>query len=232
MSHRAYNRFANILMLVAIGSALLFDSGKLPHVVVGTVGILTGLVAVALYFWHQYHSNEKKKESRAREEVSATDVMVIEQNPSKEVAPELRLSFEDIVSARQIRWPVRVRDPWQIALQTKFHTDDVLEAYRRIAAEKWLAHYAENYARHLRWSVAKGGSRALMQPEVELSPNEVATCAIEIMRNIAISDDLNGNWEYSFGPKGLRVSLKKVHPVRPVVSQEDFDFGNVSSLVQ
>jgi hypothetical protein len=68
---------------------------------------------------------------------------------------------------------------------------------------------------------------ALMQPEVELSPNEVAACAFEIMRNFAISENLN-QWEYVFGPKGLHV--KRAHPMRSVVPQDEFAFEPIKSL--
>jgi hypothetical protein len=67
-----------------------------------------------------------------------------------------------------------------------------------------------------------------MEPEVELSPNEVAACAVEIIRNLALSDDLN-KWEYDFGSKGLRISLKRGHPVRTAVAKEDVDFGELMS---
>src|SRR5437899_3159711 len=61
MSERVYNRLANTLMLIGIASALLFDSGRLPRLVVGTIGIVAGLAAMALYFWNQHKSEAKEK---------------------------------------------------------------------------------------------------------------------------------------------------------------------------
>jgi hypothetical protein len=64
-----------------------------------------------------------------------------------------------------------------------------------------------------------------MEAEVELSPNEVAACAVEIVRNLSLADD-RSKWEYDFGPKGLCISLKRGHPGRRMVFQEDLDFGD------
>ncbi len=225
MSERTYNRLANILMLIAVGSAVLFDSGKFPHVVVGMVGVLAGVAALALYFWNQHEVSEKEEESdSSQQEATVAVVKAAEAKPPGSTRNRgVRFFVDDFLIAEK---PIAVRtnDVWRIAAL------DTLN--RRVMAQAWLAHYSDNYARTLRWSAAKGEARVLMQPEVELSPCEVAACAIEIMRNLAVSDDFNSEWEYSFGPKGLRVSLKKAHSVRPIVPQEDFDFGDISSLVQ
>lgn len=229
MSERTYNRLANILMFIAIGSAVLFDSGRLPHRVIGTIGILAGVAALALYFWNQYQVSEKKKGLHSsQQEGGVVEVAVAEGKPAKG-APGVSHFFFDDPSFRD-KEVTRPGDFWRIAI-----FDKALEEHHRSVAQAWLDLYSKNYARNLRWSFAKGDTRTLMQPEVELSPKEVAACAIEIMRNLAISDQLKGEWEYSFGPKGLHVSLKRVHSSRPVISEEDFenaDFGNVPSMVQ
>ncbi len=233
MNERTYNRLANILMLTGIGSAVLFDSGKFPSVVVGTIGILAGVAALVLYFWNQHKASEKKEVSHSsQQETAMVEVRALERKPQRGSPRAVHLFVDDLWMADGViadkAMTLRAGDVWRIAVR-----DKALETYRRhIEAKAWLAHYSDNYARNLRWSAAKGDARALMQPEVELSPKEVAACVIEIMRNLAITDDLNREWEYSFGPKGLRVSLKKAHSVRPIVSQEDFDFGNISSMVQ
>jgi hypothetical protein len=65
-----------------------------------------------------------------------------------------------------------------------------------------------------------------------LSPNEVAACAIEILRNLALGDELN-KWEYDFGPRGLRVSVRKApRMMRPVSAQEYFDFKENMGFAQ
>src|SRR5690242_3314465 len=64
MNERVYNRIANILILIGIASALLFDSGKLPPTVVGTIGMIAGVAAIVLYFWNQ-HKIEANKKSAA-----------------------------------------------------------------------------------------------------------------------------------------------------------------------
>lgn len=223
MIERMYNRLANIAMLIAILSAVLFDSGKFPHVVVGTIGILAGVAALVLYFWNQREVSEKKEVSHPSQQEGA----VAELTAVAGKAVQGTTQGGHLLLMANEAMAVGVGDLWQVAIG-----NNTLEAYRRRAAEAWLAHYSDNYARNLRWSADKGDSRVLMQPEIELSPKQVAACAIEIMRNLAISDELNGEWEYSFGAEGLRVSLKKAHSARPRVPQEDFDFGNISSLVQ
>jgi len=229
MSERTYNRLANILMLVGIGSAMLFDSSKFPHVVVGTIGILAGVAALTLYFWNQHKVREKKEESDpAQEQGTVAEVKAFKGRPVGAITRGVHFFVDDLLIADKFR----AGDVWRIDVRK----NALLEAQRRRVvagvAEAWLAHYSDHYARNLRWSAGKRDTGALMMPEVELSAKEVAACAIEIMRNLAISDDFNSEWEYSFGPKGLRVSLKKAHSVRPIVAQEDFDFGRISSMVR
>jgi hypothetical protein len=221
MSERLYNKAANALMLIGIASALLFDSGKLPHAVVGTIGIVAGVLAMILYFWNQ-HCSPAKEEPVQTEAQHGSEIKA-------EVLPvqrELHISEKALVELSALQssrvWKKNAVVGWPFALDVKFPVD-AIEAYRRAAAQSWLTHYAANHARSLRWHIPKDATLALMQPEVELSPNEVAACAIEIMRNLAIADEFN-QWEYALGPKGLRVSMKNAHAFRPVVSQEDFDF--------
>src|ERR1022692_3757387 len=72
MSERRYDRLANVFMLVAIGSALLFDSKSPWHWVVGVLGIAAGVAAVALYFANQSHGPAipDSKESGEKEHTS------------------------------------------------------------------------------------------------------------------------------------------------------------------
>jgi len=205
MSDRAYDRIANILMLVGIGSALLFDSGRVPHAVAGTVGILAGVGALVLYFCN-------KSEAKEKQEVPVNE--------------EAKAISNDVVKVKKGQL---VRDAGAF-----WHFDadyQAIEAYRRETARLWLSHYAVHHARKLRWQVIEANinaRRALMEAEVELSPNEVAACAVEIIRNLSLADDLS-KWEYDFGPKGLCISLKRGHPGRMAFSQEDLDFGEISA---
>src|SRR5713101_818911 len=73
MSERLYNRLTNALMLIGVASALLFDSGRFPHLVVGTIGIIAGVAATVLYFWNQHYSGAKI-ESSAKEVLRASVV--------------------------------------------------------------------------------------------------------------------------------------------------------------
>jgi hypothetical protein len=203
MSDRAYNRIANILMLIGIGSALLFDSGKVSHAVAGTVGILAGLAALALYFCNKSEAQEQQEEP---------------------VKVEATIIPEDAAVAKRAQ-SEKNAGGW-IAFEADYRA---IEAYRQETARLWLSYYATHHARKLRWQVIHGGLKgrwALMEAEVELSPNEVAACAVEIIRNLSVADDLS-KWEYDFGPKGLRISLKRGHPVRTAVPQEELDFGEL-----
>lgn len=50
MNDRTYDLLANVLMLVALTSAIMFDAGFLPHIVVGTIGGIAALGSACLYF--------------------------------------------------------------------------------------------------------------------------------------------------------------------------------------
>jgi hypothetical protein len=62
MNDRVYDRLANVLMLVAVASALMFDAGVLPHVVVGAIGGIAAVASATLYF-----INQKGRDSSAIE---------------------------------------------------------------------------------------------------------------------------------------------------------------------
>jgi hypothetical protein len=68
------------------------------------------------------------------------------------------------------------------------------------------------------------------QQEVSLSPNDVAACAIEIIRNLSSGADCD-RWEFSFGPDGLRVSAKNSPDHPQELPQQDFDFGQMSKMI-
>jgi len=215
MSDRAYNRVANVLMVIGVTSALAFDSGKVPHIVAGGIGIIAGVGALILYFCSGAEAPKKEEVKTAQtERLKARDVVVSSADPKKVFFDSGALY--DAYFSRNV--PV-------------LHAHHAIEAYRRERAQLWLSHYALNHARKLHWLVidARGACKPLMEPEVELSPNEVAACAIEIIIGLAKSDKGN-RWEYSMGPKGLRLAARRSSPMRPVmrVTQNDFDFGDIT----
>jgi hypothetical protein len=232
MSDRVYNRIANILMLVGIGSAVLFDSGKVPHSVAGGIGILAGVGAIALYFFNKGEAAEQEKKdvgSVGEREVRPRES---EAEVQERVISILRQTDWERVLARRYGHSLKKSDAmaaWYCEALGSSAYD--VEDYRRQIARVWSSHYAMHHARTLRWHVAKDASLALMQPEVESSPNEVAACALAIVWNLSIADKFN-EWEYTLGPKGLKVSIKSFRPDVPSrSSQEDFDFERFSTLI-
>jgi hypothetical protein len=231
MTDRAYNRVANALMVIGVASALAFDSGRVPHIVAGGIGIIAGVGALILYFCGGAEAPKKEEvKTEQMESLKARDVVVSSADPKKVFFDSGAL--HDAYFSRNV--PVlhahhHGKHTWAQAL---WKTDvDAIEAYRRETAQLWLFHYALNHARKLHWLVidASGACKPLMEPEVELSPNEVAACAIEIILGFAKSDKGN-RWEYSMGPKGLRIAARRSSPMRPVmrVTQNDFDFGDIT----
>jgi hypothetical protein len=222
MNERVYNRVANALLLIGIASALLFDSGKVPHWVAGTVGIAAGVAAMVLYFWNQHEIAKKKAAAEIKTSVqdpvtSGVDCIVAALHTKTVASRNSRLTLDvDERTYAELNRAVRVwgmRDPNLRAI----------EMYRKETTRLWLSHYATYHTRALQWHVVKDASMDLMKPEVELSPNEVAACAMEIMQNLAIADKGN-QWEYFFGSKGLRV--KRANAMRAEVPQEEFDFNH------
>jgi hypothetical protein len=239
MSERAYSRLANALMLIGIGSALLFDSGKLPRAVVGTIGIVAGVAAIALYFWNQLAIKEKQKSAAALEaEKLARSVGVLPAMKTRTLLREAIRPLEEQVYLVPDNHDIELEDhdlPSAARAYRKYllgHDADfmALQAYRKETAKRFLANYAANHARTLQWHMVKNVQLALMKPEVELSPVEVAECATAIMRNLALIEGVEA-WDYTLGPKGLHVSLKRAKSTRPVVSQEDFDFGYIDEAI-
>jgi hypothetical protein len=232
MSDRTYNGVANALMLIGIASALAFDSGKVPHIVAGSVGIVAGVGALLLYFCGSAEAPKKEEVKAAQlETVKAKDVIVSAANASRVFWDTSALY--DFSSARNVLVHAHrgKHGPGHALWKTEANA---IEAYRRETAQVWLSHYAINHARKLQWQVINAGGAGkpwtLMVPEVELSPNEIAACAVEIILGLAKNDKGN-HWEYSMGPKGLRVSARRSSPMQSVfeVAQNDFDFGDFTT---
>jgi len=237
MTDRAYNRTANVLILVGVASALAFDSGRVPHVVAGCVGGIAGLGAMILYFCGSKETAPKKEAAKEAVEAAATTAHVTAATGAiaelqKRASVDALIAYNHLLGTTTPAFFVydafsarrhRVASVWEAQV-------DAIEAYRREAARMWLSNYALHHARKLHWDVIESGpNKALMEPEVELSPNEVAACAVDIVRALAIGADAN-RWEYAFGPKGLRVAFRGNAPMQVVTeAQEDLDFGDVTT---
>ena len=216
-------------MLIGIVSALLFDSGKVPHAVAGTIGIAAGVAAIAMYFWNQSRS-KADEESATKVEAELDRKAEVAREVKSMPTYDLAWVIANRLSSGQIK-PFYTSKHFESFLEAAVLNADArtAEAYRRKRACLYLTDYAQHHARTLRWQMPKDSSLALMQPEVELSPNELAACALEIMHNLALSEDVKV-WDYTLGPKGLRVSVRKSQTSRSVVPQEYFDFDPMSSM--
>jgi len=175
MNERKYDRLANILVFIAIGSALLFDAGKFSHIAVGVVGGMAGAGAVALYFLNQRRGLAAKHEESATKELSAkTEAKVLSEHFAAEIQKHRR--------KRELVWESVLGD--QIERYA-------IQAYQRETAG--LYHYRNAAVHGLRRSGARHlylveAAHALQQEEVVLSPNDVAACAIEIMATVYLTD--------------------------------------------
>lgn len=215
MNERVYDRLANILMAVAVCSALLFDAGKFSHVVVGAVGGVAAAASVALYFMNQRRPSPKE-EQRPHEQPS--------EHMTKFIVDNTTVATEDRTINPGDLWAVVIGEQIQkYALHTYPH--EVTHSYALYRAHRSPKHMA------FCWHVGESGAQGFLQPEVPFSPNDVAACAIEIIRSLSVGDG-HDRWEFSFGPTGLRVSAKKGHEQPIAIPQEDLDFGQISTMIQ
>lgn len=209
MNDRTYDRIANVLMLVAVASALMFDVGVLPRIVVGAFGGIAALASALLYFRNQSASHTAVSGQPVSAEIKAKEKRA---TPMMTEGP----SFSAPHAARE------VTDRWLVMLAQR---------------EKQYIHVA--YAlHHHRYANLKLADRAfyggalvhhdIEETNVVLSPDDVAACAIEIIQQLSKKDG-DDRWEFHFGANGLRVSAKKRHTEpESIRSQEDFDFfGNL-----
>lgn len=205
MSERLYDRLANVFMLIAVGSALLFDSAGAWHVADGAVGIAAGVSAAVLYFRNQSRGAAKLRTTQVTDETP-------------------------FIASRYIA----LRENWAAAVGAEWEKY-AIDAYRRealkgghlYARHRPIVQRARN--RHAAcWYVYEDRVEAAQQ-ELVLSPNDVAACAIEIIRNLSSGDDCD-RWQFSFGPEGLRVSARNMQDL-PEPPQKDLDFGQTSTMV-
>jgi len=215
MNERKYDRLANILVFVAIGSALLFDTGKFSQIAMGVVGGMAGVGAVSLYFLNLRRGSIDKQ-----------DVVTNELPTQKIEMGHLRESLAAQLRSSQVQgiWESMVREQFQ---HYAFHAHcETLARHSLRTTALNSTRYTGVGARYA-FLVAKAHAQ---QQEVVLSPNDVAACAIEIIRHLSSGEDYD-RWEFSFGPNGLRVSSKKSQPDRPTNPQENFDFPQMTSTM-
>jgi len=202
MNDRVYDRLANVSMLVAVASALLFDGGVLPHIVMGTIGGIAAIASAALYFINQNRAG-----------VATTEQVCAKLSDLKYEDEAIATSIGTSMAAPKVSRDAAVR--WAVTLSKR---------------EKLYSH--TTYAFHHHGNVHLknidrafyGGFRVAESTEM-LSPNEVAACAIEIIQQLS-ANDVEDRWEFHFGPNGLRVSTKKGHPPTERINpQTDLDFG-------
>lgn len=216
MSERKYDRLANAFMLVVIGSALLFDSGKVSHILAGSIGGVAAAASVILYFGSQRRI-EGQKAAEAKE---------IEAKVHMNVA----MSSETVSTIESIQpgdfWTVRFGDQIEKMAIRSFKSESVRSAY--------LMHHAIYHAslQHVATGDVWYGNALMNEShyEAQLSANEVAACAVEIIRNLSVGDGQD-RWEFTFGADGLRVSVKKNHSNRPKDVQVDLDFGEMPTTL-
>jgi hypothetical protein len=192
MSEHVYDRLANIFMLVAVGSALLFNSASAWHWVVGAIGVVAGVAAVALYFTNQ------------------------SRNPEGVVASGTAENVGDDGAVRQE--PLTDRENWAVGLgaDTQHYVPHVLRAYLAESAKGVWFYTPRNLVEH-RGDVRLAYWHSYHEPvtrwmdqreDAPLSPDQIAACAVEIIRNLSSGED-RGRWEFNFGPRGLRVAPAK-----------------------
>jgi hypothetical protein len=211
MSGRIYNRIANVALLLGIASAFLYDSGKVPNWLAIAIGVVAGVIAVAVYFWNQH--KEKKDETAGPGQVAEIVAAETALKPKRieielmtKAAAELGVLAAMEAASVNLSHYVAAR----VAHRMLYHDLSARHELWHVgpSAQKWLSLYSppEVYpGRSLRYTFPKG--LRLMTPEVELSPVETANCVVHIMRTLAIQDRLN-ELDYVFDEKGLRVSLK------------------------
>jgi hypothetical protein len=121
------------------------------------------------------------------------------------------------------RYPtIKAGDVWAVTIAQALHASDDETAWL------YLAHHGGRRPRQ--HDIVSFGRSDVKN--VELSPDDVAACAVEIIRGLSAGDD-HDRWEFNFSRHGLRVSVKKGRAQRPAMRpQEDFDFGQMPATIQ
>jgi hypothetical protein len=215
MSERAYDRLANVFVLVAVRSALLFNATSPWHWVVGGFGAAAGIAAVVLYFTNQIRDEGKPAATETADK------------------RDLSGQYEALMANAD----------WVVGLSGESARDYVLTAYldHYVKAGFYTHRNLLQHGRNVR--VAYWGSyheavvRSVQNQEISLSPNDIAACAIEIIRSLSAGDD-GDQWEFNFGPRGLRVSrakgLKDRTSIddRSAIGEAEYESGQVPTTIQ
>jgi hypothetical protein len=207
MNERRYDRLANTFMLFAVASALLFDPSSSWHLIVGGVGIAAGVSAVVLYFTNQFR------------------------NPSEHAMAEIGKK----PTASPSPLSATLGENWVMGIEADLKEYYAFHAYpretskiTRIYGHRWRLVQQAKHAHFLYGDTDEDRAQRPHQ-EVYLSPNDIAACAIEIIRNLSSGDEYD-RWQFSFGPEGLHVSAKNQQD-RTKASQIDLDLGQASTMI-
>jgi hypothetical protein len=216
MSERDYDRLANVFVLVAVGSALLFNAASPWHWVVGGFGAAAGIAAVVLYFTNQTGNEEKPTASETADK------------------KDLPAVYEALMASGD----------WAVGLGAESAKHYVLTAYLHdyVKAAGFYTHrhllQERSNVRLAYWdSYHEAVIRSVQDREISLSPNDIAACAIEIIRSLSSGDDRD-QWEFSFGPRGLRVSpakgIKDRTSIedRSSIGEAEYESGQVPTTIQ
>ena len=184
MSERVYDRLANVFMLIAVVSALSFNSIGSWQWVAGGIGVAAGVAAVVLYFTNQSRNADKQPNVPTENDVTAAPMEEHSQDPltlGETWAVGLgRTSFERYIQVASLAWDrktaIRVFDN------------------RNLVHDRMLSVYYHEAVMQI----------AEQREEVALSTEQIASCAIEIIRELSSGED-RGRWKFSFGAKGLSV---------------------------
>jgi hypothetical protein len=219
MSKNSYNWLTNAGMLLGILSAWLYQRAEVSHVFAVALAVVAAILSIGTYFYERFFpkSAEKVEVLIAPAVVTANEsgggvVREIKAAPGVKLVAyrEQEIMLAEFRAATQRTLVDRIRD-----------LASMIEAQRNTEMERTTA-YMQRYVQHnnagrrLRYRFPT--DNRLMEPEVEMSAREAAVCYRQIMRDIVDSND-DTEWDFTVGPKGLRVSGKKHHP-RPVPSAQ------------
>lgn len=213
MNERLYNRLANAFILIAIGSALAFDSAAAWRFAAGAVGIITGLCAIALYFLNQLQSPaERQVEEKVQDENKSASIPLPVHSLAWQagIAADLQeYLIRDFLHHKNIRAVIyRRRDALRY-----YTTAGDLVAYK-------TTHDMDEF-------LSASGAAIEHEP---LGVDDFAAYVAGVMRHLSTGRD-RGRWEFTLRPEGLRVREASLPDDPEGSPQPDLDFGQTSTMI-
>jgi hypothetical protein len=216
MSKRSYNWLTNVALVLGVVSAFLYERTSAPHLLAIAMAVGAGAISISTYLYNQLSCRRTPREdqevvSLSEDKHSGFDAVAVDAHGKEVVAAEMNMyeRHAEMIEAIQLA-------DYQVAITKTFDErirvlTSLLEAQRRASGARTAAYMQQyllknNAARRLRYRFAN--EKSLMEPEVELSPNEAAACYTQIMREMA-GDDKMKYWDFVVDANGLRVSEKK-----------------------